>query len=115
LNLDPPWIGDLLGLWVSRERHSPAAELGWPTVSPSFAGMAEATEAEEVTGYSLAELAALSDALEWLAAKHPVEYAALNVFFRPSLIQRSRLGVRSARDALAGGRLLADYIDRKLR
>lgn len=80
----PDWVRDLLGLWAHRDWADAQQDLGFPTVSPMFAkAVGSSVEAEDVTGFSSAEMRAMNSAIEWLQLEHHDHWRALSRELRP--------------------------------
>jgi hypothetical protein len=80
----PDWVRDLLGLWAHRDWSDAQQDLGYPTVSPMFAkAIGSGVSAEDVTGFSSAEMRAMGTAIEWLQAEHHDHWRALSRQIRP--------------------------------
>jgi hypothetical protein len=80
----PDWVRDLLGLWAHRDWTDAQQDLGFPTVSPMFAkAVGCSIEAEDVTGFSSAEMRAMNSAIEWLQLEHHDHWRALSRELRP--------------------------------
>lgn len=110
--IQPEWVGELLGQWAASDWRDAQQDLGYPSVSPMFAKTVGATfQAEEVTGYSHAELQAMIAAVEWLHLTHQDHWRALSREFRGWT--RSTLEERpNDRElVLEAGRMIEKYID----
>lgn len=83
IGLEPVWVEDLLGLWAGASLRQASEALGFSAVSPMFRRCASDAEAEDVQGYSSAELRALSAAVERLRLEYPLEWAAIQRGFKP--------------------------------
>lgn len=112
IRLEPDWIGELVSMWAAKDWSDAQGDLGFPTVSPMFAkAVGIVTEAEDVTGYSSAELRAVVAAVDWLQVRHPEHWRALSREFRTWT--RRTLERKDGDDQLVleAGALLAKYID----
>lgn len=83
----PAWVDDLLGVWAGGERASATSQLGWARVSPMFARLGEAEEADADASYSPAEVRAIHAAVERLQHEQPAEWRALLYRFKPWTIR----------------------------
>lgn len=110
--LQPEWIGELLGICAADDWADVHSQLGHPSVSPMFRRMLPEHEAQDVTGYSSAEVQACKAGLEWLAREHAQEFAALEWELRRW--KRAHLQRHLDHDALvaAAARMLAEFVDR---
>lgn len=112
IRLEPDWIGELLGQWAAGDWADARQDLGYPTVSPMFKKIVgNVTEFEDVTGYSSAELRAVSKAVDWLHEEHPEHWRALCREFRSWT--RKTLEKKDGDDLLVieAGKLLAFRVD----
>ena len=112
ITMQPSWVGDLLHQWALRDWCDVQRDLGYPRVSPAFARSASsAVECDDVTGYSAAEGAAMTAAVEWLQRDHPEHWRALARSIRAW--SRLALEPRDGDDELVAeaGVMLAGYID----
>lgn len=115
IRLQPEWVGELVSMWAARDWADAQQDLGFPTVSPMFAkSMGTAFEAEDVTGYSSAEVRAMAAAVDWLKLVHPDHYRALSREFR-TWTRRTLEAKDGDRElVLEAGQMLAEYIDKVL-
>jgi len=115
IKMQPDWVNDLLGQWAAGEWRDVQQDLGFPSVSPMFAkAVGSAFEAEDVTGYSHAEVRAMTAAVDWLQLHHTEHYRALSRQYRAwtrSTLERKD-GDREL--VLEAGRMLEKYIDEVL-
>lgn len=112
VRLQPEWIGELVSMCAQEDWQDVREQLGYPTVSPMFARfMPQTAEADDVTGYSSAEVTACRAGIVWLNNNYPLEYAALQWEFQPG--KRHMLLRDDDHDALVlhAGRLLAKFVD----
>jgi len=80
----PDWVRDLLGMWAHKDWVDAQHDLGFPTVSPMFAkAIGSGVSAEDVTGFSSAEIRATGEAIEWLQLEHHDHWRALSRELRP--------------------------------
>lgn len=115
IRLQPDWVGELLGHWASKDWAEARQDLGFPRVSPMFArAMGSSLDAEDVVGYSVAEVRAVVAAVDWLQERHPEHWRALSREFRAWT--RSTLEGKEGDDELVlqAGTLIAQFVDRAL-
>lgn len=108
----PDWVKDLLGLWAYLDWADAQQDLGFPTVSPMFAkAVSTSAEAEDVTGFSSAEMRAMNAAIDWLQLEHHDHWRALCRYYRPWV--RRDLPAKDGDDELIPDALnmVAKYID----
>lgn len=109
IKLEPPWIADLLGMWVAYDRSAARKELGYPSVSPMFArALGMAAETDDADGYSNAEVKAMYQAIDWLRQNHPLHAEAINAAFRPWAGGDAAVNAQLVQEAAT---MLAKYID----
>lgn len=115
IRIEPDWCGELLSQWARSDAVDARDDLGFPTVSPMFAkAIGTATEFEDVTGYSSAELRAVAAAIDWLQLRHPEHWRALSREFR-TWTRRTLEAKDGDRElVLEAGKMIAKYIDETL-
>ena len=112
IRIQPDWCGELLSMWAAKDRSDTHGDLGFPSVSPMFAKTtAFAAEAEDVEGYSSAELRAMTAAVEWLHLTQPDHWRALSREFRQWTRRDLPEKPNDRELVLEAGRMLAKYID----
>jgi hypothetical protein len=115
IRLQPEWVGELLGQWAAADWRDAQQDLGFPTVSPMFSkAVGFATESEDVTGYSHAELRAMVAAVDWLQLTYPDHYRALSREFRGWTRRTLEAKDGDRERVLEAGRMLEKYIDNVL-
>jgi hypothetical protein len=111
----PPWVLDLLGLWAHKDWHEAKSELDYPSVSPMFArALGTSFEAEEVTGYSSAEVRAMTAAIDWLQNEHADHWRALSRQVRPWTRAELEAKPNDRQLASDAAQMVADFIDKLL-
>lgn len=113
MKLEPPWIGELIGICAADDWSDVEQRLGHSAVSPMFRRLLpELAEADDATGYSSAEVQACKAGIEWLMQAHPLEFQALSWEFHRW--RRREIAKHERHDELlqSAARLLADYVDR---
>lgn len=115
MKIEPSWIADLVRMCAADDWSDLDNTLGHPRVSPMFKRLLpDLAEAEDVTGYSSAEMRACREGLEWLSRTHPELYVALAWQFQRW--RRKHLDRTDNHDALVqqAASLLAGYVDKVL-
>jgi hypothetical protein len=115
IRLKPDWIGELVSICAADDWADAQHRLDYPDVSPMFRRLLpEMAEADDVGGYSSAEVRACRAALERLSQQHPDEYAALTWEFQTW--KRRHLERSDDHEALTlrAGELLAKFVDEML-
>ena len=110
----PDWVNDLLQVWAGGDWGQARRDLGYPSVSPMFRGVADSAEELEVTGYSPLEVRAVQAAVDWLHLVHEPHWRALTRRWRPWL--RDSLAASPDDDRLVreAAQMIADYVDKTL-
>ncbi len=112
IRLEPDWVGELVSMWAAKDWADAQNDLGFPTVSPMFSkAVGTVTEFEDATGYSSAELRAMTAAVEWLKLTHEDHYRALSREFRTWTRRTMERKDNDEQLVLEAGRMLAEYID----
>jgi hypothetical protein len=115
IRFEPDWVGELLGMWASKDRADVRHTLGYPDVSPMFARVVGVSfETEDSTGYSSAEMRAMTAAIEWLQLNHPEHWRALSREVRFWSRKDLQATDQDERLAIEAGQFLANYIDKTL-
>lgn len=115
IRIEPDWCGELLSMWAAKDWSDAQGDLGFANVSPMFSKtIAFASEAEDVAGYSSAELRAMTAAVEWLQLTKPDHWRALSREFRQWTKKDLPEKPNDRELVLEAGRLLAKYIDETL-
>lgn len=113
MKLEPPWIGELIGICAANDWAGVEQQLGHASVSPMFRRlMPEMAEADDAMGYSSAEVRACAMGIEWLEKAYPLEFAALSWEFHRWRRREMQRHERHAELVQSAARLLADYVDR---
>lgn len=113
MKLEPPWIGELIGICAANDWAGVEQQLGHASVSPMFRRlMPELAEADDATGYSSAEVRACARGLEWLERAHPLEFQALVWEFHRWRRQHLTRHDRHVELVRTAAKLLADFVDR---
>ena len=106
----PDWAIDLLGLWIHQDMQEMRAALECRSVSDLFERhTGSVAEPEEVVGYSMLEIRAMGDAVEWLRREHLAHWLALNRQLRPWLCEGDPPDRVLAEE---GAQMLAEFVDK---
>lgn len=110
----PAWVDELLRVWAGGDWGQAKRDLGYPSVSPMFRGVADAAEEVEVTGYSPLEVRAVQAAVDWLHLVHEAHWRALTRHWRPWLRDSLAESPDDERLVVEAGQMIASYVDRVL-
>ena len=112
IRLQPDWIGELVSICSSDDWSDASQPLDYPSVSPMFRKLIpDLAEADDVTGYSSAEVRACKAGIEWLSKTHPNEYRALAREFQPWKRKHLEATEHDRELAMHAGKLLAKFVD----
>lgn len=106
------WVSELLRDWAQSDWRQTRAELGLPTVSPSFS-KAVFHSPDDSTSYSPAEIRAMAAAVEWLHLVHVEHYRVIACHFRP-WVHKEPSQEGDDKLLLEAVEMLAKYIDEVL-